>query len=591
MPYAVSFGEVPARKRAVTPPGAKFRIALLGDFSGRANAGKLETGAALAGRKPVRVDVDNLDDVLARTKLSLSLSLDEEGGAVSVPVGSMDDFHPDQLVENVDVFGTLLDLRKRLNNRASFDRASKEVLSWSGEAPLPPTPRRAAGASVATDKKLSDFARLTGRRASAEVAEASADDLVRRLVGPYVVLARDARQDALVARVDEALSAAMRRVLHHPDFQTAEALWRGVEFLVRRIETGARMEIVLYDVSAEELAADLAATQSLADTGLFGMLVEQPAMDAHQGALSAVIGLYNFELSPVHADLLGRVAQVAGAAGAPFVSAIGPDALKTPMHEQDPLIKDAWNALRGLPASAYLGLATPRFLLRMPYGRKTDPIDAFALEEFTRQSGLSGMLWGHAALIPALLLAESWAQQGAKMKLGTVMGVGDIAYYVYIAEDGEQTALPCTERLYSERQATAVGAYGVMPLVSLRGRPELRLASFLSLAGTPLAGLWAPVDVTPKASPAPTPPPVAEPAPAPAAPVEAEAPAAEDEASADLDALLAGLNAEPPAAETPAPDAAEADLDALLASLSAEPPPPAADETEPDLDALLASLQ
>jgi type VI secretion system protein ImpC len=602
MPYAVSFGEVPARKRAVPPPGAKFRIALLGDFSGRANAGKLETGAALAGRKPVRVDVDNLDDVLARAKLSLALPLDEEGGAISVPVASMDDFHPDQLVENVDFFATLLDLRKRLNNRASFDRASKEVLSWSGEAPLPPPPRRAAGAAIATDKKLSDFARLTGRRSSADAAEASADDLVRRLVGPFVVPARDARQDALVARVDEALSAAMRRVLHHPDFQTAEALWRGVEFLVRRIETGARMEIVLYDVSAEELAADLAATDALADTGLFGMLVEQPAMDAHQGALSAVIGLYNFELSPVHADLLGRVAQVAGAAGAPFVSAIRPDALKTPVHEQDPLIKDAWNALRALPASAYLGLATPRFLLRMPYGRKTDPIDAFALEEFTRQSGLSGMLWGHSALIPALLLAETWAQQGARMKLGGVMGVGDIAYYVYVAEDGEQTALPCTERLYSERQAAAVGAYGVMPLVSLRGRPELRLASFLSLAGTPLAGLWAPVDITPTPAAAPPPPvPAAAPAAAPAAEpatAAASAPAATAEdaaASADLDALLAGLNAEPAAAEAPAAPAAEAeaeaDLDALLASLSADPTPAAADETEADLDALLASLQ
>ena len=60
----------------------------------------------------------------------------------------------------------------------------------------------------------------------------------------------------------------MRRVLHHPDFQTAEAIWRGVEFLVRRIETGAQMEIVLYDVSAEELAADLAATDALDKTGL-----------------------------------------------------------------------------------------------------------------------------------------------------------------------------------------------------------------------------------------------------------------------------------------------------------------------------------
>ena len=101
----------------------------------------------------------------------------------------------------------------------------------------------------------------------------------------------------------------MRRVLHHPDFQAAEAIWRGVEFLVRRIETGARMEIVLYDVSAEELAADLAATDALEETGLYGMLVEQPALDAHQGPLSAIIGLYGFELTPPHADLLGRVAQ------------------------------------------------------------------------------------------------------------------------------------------------------------------------------------------------------------------------------------------------------------------------------------------
>ena len=74
----------------------------------------------------------------------------------------------------------------------------------------------------------------------------------------------------------------MRRVLHHPDFQAAEAIWRGVEFLVRRIETGARMEIVLYDVSAEEFAADLAATDALEETGLYGMLVEQPALDAHR---------------------------------------------------------------------------------------------------------------------------------------------------------------------------------------------------------------------------------------------------------------------------------------------------------------------
>jgi len=595
MQYSVSFGSLPGKPRAVVP-GVKFRLALLGDFSGRANAGLAETGEALARRKPIKVDVDNLDDVLARMKLALNLSLDGGEGTVAVPIGSMDDFHPDQIVENVELFGELRTLRRNLGNKAGFDRAAKEVLSWSGEEALPPLPRKAAGATVATDRKLSDFARLSGRKGTSETAEASVEDLMRRLVGPLVQPARDARADQLTARVDEALSLTMRRVLHHPDFQTAEAVWRGVEFLVRRIETGARMEIVLYDVSAEELAADIAASDDLQESGLYGLLIDQPALDAGQGAISAVIGLYNFELMPPHADLLGRIAQVAAAAGAPFIAGIGPDPLKIPIHDQHPLIRDAWAALRELPASAYLGLAAPRFLLRLPYGKKTDPIDAFGFEEFSRQSGLSGMLWGHPALIPALLLAESFGQQGAKMKLGTVMGVGDIAYYVYIGSDGDQVALPCTERLYTERQAVVVTNYGVMPLLSLRGRPELRLGSFASLAGPALAGFWAPVTIAPQAAKAAPPAPVVSGVVETAAEAEppeevaAEPAAAED---TDLDALLAGLSA--PAAAEPAPEAAvEAgmdDLDALLASLNAPPEPPAADATEQDLDALLASLK
>ena len=580
MDYQVNFGRLGAVAKTAAP-GKKFRLALLGDFSGRANAGKLETGAALATRKPIRVDVDNLDDVLARMKIELALPLTEEG-AVMVPIGAMDDFHPDQLVANVSLFEELRGLRRNLNNRAGFEKAAKQVMGWSGAEHLAPPKRRARGASVAA-ARLSDFARLIGAPAAPRPEEAEADALIARLVGPFIKPAKDPRQDALVAQVDEALSAAMRRVLHHPDFQTAEALWRGMELLVRRIETGANMEIILYDVSAEELAADLAASDSLADAGLFGMLAEQPALDAHQGPISAVIGLYGFELVPPHADLLGRIAQIAAGAGAPFIAAIAPDALATPMHEQNPLVQDAFGALFDLPAAAWLGLATPRFLLRLPYGKKTDPIDSFAFEEFTRQEGLAGMLWGHPALIPGLLLAETNAQQGAKMRLGTVMGVGDIPYYVYIGPDGEQVALPCTERLYSERQAVALAQYRVMPLLSIRGRPELRLGGFTALGGKPLAGFWAPAGVAPPPPPAP--------ARAAAPPPRAEQPAPEEETT---DSAAETETAEEPAetvAEEPAADAGADDLDALLASLNADAPAAAADETEPDLDALLASLK
>src|SRR5262249_2535954 len=146
---------------------------------------------------------------------------------------------------------------------------------------LPPIERGSRGGTIATDRKLSDFARLTGRAAT---VEADTDDLIKRLVGPLIQPARDSRQDGLIARVDEALSAAMRRVLHHPNFQTVEALWRGLEFVVRRVETNVRLQVLIYDISAEELAADLAASDKLDESGLYSLLIEQPAMDANQGA-------------------------------------------------------------------------------------------------------------------------------------------------------------------------------------------------------------------------------------------------------------------------------------------------------------------
>lgn len=611
MDYAVSFGRIGKRDRAA--PGPAFRLALLGDFSGRAGAGQLETGSALAGRKPIKIDVDNFDQVLERLKPKVVVDLGDEG-AITVPIKELDDFHPDQLVENLELFDQLLATRRNLQSKAGFDRAAKEVLSWAGEEELPAVREKPRGVAVATDRKLSDFARLVGRPSR---AEASANDLIRRLVGPHIQPARDSRQDALVARVDEALSAAMRRVLHSPEFQSAETLWRSLDLLVRRIETGAKMQIVLYDVSAEELAADLAASEMLDQTGLYAMLVEQPALDANQGPLTAVVGLYQWELTPPHADLLGRMAQICGAAGAPFLSGIGPDALREPEHEWHPLVRQAWTSLRALPAATYLGLATPRFLLRMPYGKRTDPIDAFAFEEFTRQGGLSGMLWGNPAVLVALVLAETWLRDSRTMKLGSVATVDDLPVYVYVDKDGDQVALPCTERLFTEKLAAQVASVGVIPIVSMRGRPEVRIASFDAVDGKRIAGRWAPVDLTPP-PPAPPPEPKLEPkaelepeaaeleaedagASATAAEPEPATAAEEGEDTSELDTLMASLEADPAEetlpAEAPPPPAEPAtadedDLDALLASLNAEPEKPAApDETEADLDALLASLK
>jgi hypothetical protein len=114
------------------------------------------------------------------------------------------------------------------------------------------------------------------------------------------------------------------------------------------------------------------------------------------------------------------------------------------------------------------------------------------------------------------------------------------------------------------------------------------LASFNSLAGKPILGPWSAEHVTPSAGGAPVP--------AAATVVSGETEAA----AAPVEAPSAPAS-EAPAAAEPAPAepaaAADAELDALLASLNApaEPAPAAADAAaedaiDPELAALLADL-
>lgn len=593
MRYEVNFGQL----ASASPPkpnqaGNVFRLAVLGDFSARANRGEVAVGDKLAARKPLRVDVDNLDDVMQRLGIRLQLDLGGAEGAVEVEIGSMDSFHPDELYENLEIFSHLAGLRQRLLNRSTYEKAAAEMQSWHGTAQADttlagrPKPR---GAVVATDCKLSDFARLTQRSVQEQQSEVSLDVLLKYVVAPHVVPAKDAKQDVLVAAVDAAVADLMRRVLHHPDFQATEALWRSVDLLVRRLETGSTLKIVLYDVTAEEFAADLSAAGSLEESGLHKLLVEQPALDAQQGAVSVIVGNYLFEQTPPHAELLGRMAKIAAAAQAPFIASIGTDCLKKVDPEDvPPLIASSWDALRSLPEAVYLALTVPRFMIRNPYGERTDPIDRFDFEEFTPQYGLRGMLWGYSSALAGLVLGLNFSQQGfKKMDLGSVLTVDDLPFYFYTDSDNDQVALPCTERLLTAATAAHVSQQGFIPVLSMKGRPEIRVGGLQSLSRAQLAGPWAPVviaasapsvlatkaAVPPADSVSPSAPaaaasnsPTHEPAVPAAAPVAAAAPPVAVEATEDdLDAILAGLGEpEPTSGEPPAIDP---DLAALLGDL------------------------
>lgn len=585
MSYQINFGNLTVAASGAAPKKSKkFRLAVLGDFSARANRGELEAADAIAARKPLLAEADNLDNLLER--LSPKITIDLPGAAaVELEFTSMQDFHPDALYEKLEVFAQLSSLRSRLKTSSTFAKAAKEMRDIGlGPAPAPrKRPVRARGTVIAPDAKLSDFARFLGQSTTlenpAEDAKSSFNGFLQRIVAPHVSPTKDPQQGQMVKAADEAIGAMMREVLHHPDFQTLESLWRSLAFLVTRLETDETLQVVLLDMSAEEFAADLSAADQLEDTALYKRLVEQPAEDARAGLYSAIVGCYVFERTPPHCDLLGRMAKIAAAAQAPFLASMPASTVDGKPDDIHPLTRDAWDALRALPEAASLGLGLPRFMLRLPYGSNTDSIDSFDFEEFTPQTGLRSFLWANPAVAVGLLLAETFRKQGERMRVGSVAAIGELPYYCYEDADGDQTALPCTERFITQRTQEGIAGQGFLPLLAVKNAPEIRVGMFRAVAGGELKGWWSDIPAAPEPAPV-------------AAPAETNA---EDNAPTE-DASAAGgetsgageeTSFELPAETAPAGDP---ELDALLASISTEPEAPAEEAMDPDLAKLLAEL-
>jgi len=568
-----NFGQIdaPAPEWA---PKRPVRIVLMGDFSGGGAGGRLETGDELASRKLLPVDFDSLEDVLARLDVRLAVPLGSEGGIELEFSNDLDDFHPDEIYDNVEVFSELYNLGGRLSNSS----VASDVLSWADDGNKPVSrsgKQRSHSGAPAADAKLSDLAQLEGEAPEIDT-DVDVDDLVRAIVGPFVKPADSPNVGSLQESVDEAMSDAMRAILHNSEFQNLESLWRGLDMLVHRVDTGPRLQLLLLDMSADEFAADLARVDDLEESGLYSLLVDKPSQEEN-GGVSMICGLYRFEASPPHIELLGRMAKIAAHGGATFVTSMAGDMLMDRKVEPHPVVAKGFEELRGLPEASRLALLTPRFMLRYPYGQKSDPISEFEFEEFTASSGLRGMLWGHPAILAVCALAGSG---------GKNLSIGDLPFYYMVDGHGDQIALPCTERLINTDKATQLSQYGICAVMAYKGQPNVRFAGLSAINGVPLELQGSGKPAAPEVSVAAA---AAAAGGAAAADADDDGDADsdddldlgdfdldDDDGDSDLDDLMAGLDDD---------DDGDTDLDDLMAGLDDDD-----DDDDGDLDDLLASF-
>jgi type VI secretion system protein ImpC len=473
-----------------------FRIAIFGDFSGRANRGAKESPRAA---KAWRVDVDNFDEVLKRCNPSLQLPVPgEPARTMPVTFTSFADFHPDALLARLPAFARLLEMRTRLMNPATFAAAAAEL---TGTRPAEaPKPKAAPAPNHAPDVGSLIGGSLLDRIVEGSEPGGQPDDLqafVNRAVAGYIVPGKAKGQDEMVAQLEQGTSATLRRVLHHPDFQALEAAWSAVRFLIRRLEMNSELQIFLLDVSRQELADDLNNAKDLRATGFYHQAITAMAGDEPWALL---VANYSFGPKSEDVELLARIAMIAGQAGAPFLAGADPAILgceslagipEPREWKPEQAAREFWNTLRQLPEASYVGLVMPRFLLRMPYGQQTDPVETFPFEEMPPVPEHGRYLWGNPAVAVATLLAQAFEVAGWEMRPGAIRELSSLPLYIY-RRDGESIAQPCAEGLLTDEAAEAISDQGIMPLLSAKDGDRILLARFQSVAdpARALSGRW-----------------------------------------------------------------------------------------------------
>jgi type VI secretion system protein ImpC len=438
--------------------------------------------------------------------VSLALRLaGESGPETTFRFHTLDDFHPDRLLERTPAFGALRRTRAELEDPSTFAEAASTVRSWMGTAasapPTPEAPAPESAAPSASEDVVADL--LASAREKAARRPTDVDRFVRGIVAPHSVPADDPDVPELVAAVDAMIGSWIRSALHHPAFRDLEAAWRGLAWLVDRVETDSQLQIWLLDVSKAELALDLRAAGRLELSGWRKILVTQARETTDAEPWAAVGALYAFDRTVEDVALLARLARVAREAGAPLLAEASPGVVGSAGFAEAPDPSDwmpgapddpsaqIWAALRELPETRWLGLAAPRFLLRLPYGEETDPTETFEFEEMPEGARHEDYLWGGPALVCLELLGQAFAESGWRLKPGSAQEVGGLPLHVFKA-DGEPRIKPCAEVALSGRALDAMLEAGIMPLVSAYGRDVVRLARFQSIASppAPLAGRW-----------------------------------------------------------------------------------------------------
>lgn len=297
---------------------------------------------------------------------------------------------------------------------------------------------------------------------------------------------------AIIAEIDKKLTDQVNLILHHERFQQVESAWRGLSYLVNNTETDEMLKIRVLNISKKELSKTLRKYKGVAwdQSPLFKRIYEQEYGQLGGEPYGCLVGDYHFDHTPPDVELLGQMAQIAAGAHAPFIAGAAPALMGMDSWQELANPRDlskifaapdyaAWRSLREADDAKYVGLAMPRFLARLPYGAKTNPVEEFDFEEETGGGVHTKYAWANSAYAMAVNVNRSFKLYGWCSSIRGVESGGAVEglpVHTFPSDDGGVDMKCPTEIAISDRREAELANSGLMPLIH---RKNTDVAAFI----------------------------------------------------------------------------------------------------------------
>src|ERR1700740_1750284 len=193
---------------------------------------------------------------------------------------------------------------------------------------MPETQKTAGSSAVveqAAESSLLDQIVEQGRFADPAARERGKNlvkEFVAQVLEGSMTLGRDADQmiSARVAQIDHLVSIQLNEILHNAQFQKLEASWRGLKYLLDQSETGTQLKIRILNVSKKDLLKDLQRAPEFDQSAMFKKVYEEEFGVFGGAPVWALVWDYEVDKTGEDVELLEKIAQVAAASHAPFLT-------------------------------------------------------------------------------------------------------------------------------------------------------------------------------------------------------------------------------------------------------------------------------